>query len=905
MTMATPTATTTQVTLTINGQAVTVEKGTLLIEAAKQAGVDVPHFCYHPKLKPDANCRMCLVEIEKAPKLQTSCNMPVAEGMVVSTNSPKVAEARAGVLEFILANHPLDCPICDKGGECHLQDEAHAYTPNYSRFQEPKRFFEKEYFGPLIDKEMTRCVQCLRCVRYCDEIVDSRALGSRDRGSLLQIGGLVNKELDCEFCGGCIQICPVGALTSRVAMYDYRPWQLKKIETICPHCADGCRLKVESRDNVALRITSDAGRGRNAGDLCAKGYFGFDVINRDDRLKKPLVRKAQTLVETSWFEATVLVAERFAAIKAQHGGGAIGGIISAHASNEDLYLFQKFMRLVMGSPHVDSTARYGHHNTIAALRDVVGHGRMTASYEDIGQAQAIVVIGADLAETNPIVGYRVKHATRNRGAALVTVGRYGANHGSFVSNLVNRATHALTTAPGQERAAVLGLIKAVVESGRVDPALAAASPAYARRLTALAGRLAWADLEARAGLSRPAIEAAAAAYAGAERAVILFGRDVVRSGGAVDTIRLIADLAILAGKLTSPGCGVNPLCDAANEQGAVELGVAPEYLPGLIPVSDDAGRRRLAAAWKDEVPSDAGWTLMEMLDQARAGRLKALYLVGEDPLGDLPASAKVREALGNLELLVCQDAFRGPSAELAHVCLPAASFAEKEGSWTNHEGRVQKGKQALDAVGEAETDAAIFSEIARAMGYPLDYADPREILAEAVRMAPALAPRGASAHPGAVDPATLAGYLSSGYERDVERRFAVGPTAKASAEHPYRLTLIRSLFRSSALTGRSAALAKAPYQGQLLVNPDDAAALGVAGGATVRLRSAQGSAEVTVRVSPKARPGQVLFPEHYAEAVRDLAPIDVDPATKVPIFREASVAIETVIRPMSQFLEMS
>jgi ferredoxin len=323
--MVTPTATTTQVTLTINGQAVTVEKGTLLIEAAKQAGVDVPHFCYHPKLKPDANCRMCLVEIEKAPKLQTSCNMPVAEGMVVSTNSPKVAEARAGVLEFILANHPLDCPICDKGGECHLQDEAHAYTPNYSRFEEPKRFFEKEYFGPLIDKEMTRCVQCLRCVRYCDEIVDSRALGSRDRGSLLQIGGLVNKELDCEFCGGCIQICPVGALTSRVAMYDYRPWQLKKIETICPHCADGCRLKVESRDNVALPDASDAGRGRNAGDLCAKGYFGFDVINRDDRLKKPLVRKARTLVETSWFEATALVAERFAASRRSTAGARSAG----------------------------------------------------------------------------------------------------------------------------------------------------------------------------------------------------------------------------------------------------------------------------------------------------------------------------------------------------------------------------------------------------------------------------------------------------------------------------------------------------------------------------------------------------------------------------------------------------
>jgi len=880
------------VTLTINGQAVTVEKGTLLIEAAKQAGVDVPHFCYHPKLKPDANCRMCLVEIEKAPKLQTSCNMPAAEGMVVSTNSPKVAEARAGVLEFILANHPLDCPICDKGGECHLQDEAHAYTPNYSKFGEPKRFFEKEYFGPLIDKEMTRCVQCLRCVRYCDEIVDSRALGSRDRGDLLQIGGLVNKELDCEFCGGCIQICPVGALTSRVAMYDYRPWQLKKIETICPHCADGCRLKVESRDNVVLRITSDAGRGRNNGDLCAKGYFGFDVVNRTDRVVKPLVRKARTLVETSWFETTALVASRFAAIKAQHGGSAIGGVISAQAPNEDLYLFQKFMRLVMGSPHVDSTARYGHHNTVAALRDVVGHGRMTASYEDVERAQALVVIGADLTETNPIVSYRVKSAVRARGATLVTIGRYGANHGSFVSNLVNRATHPLTTAPGQERAAVLGLIKALVESGRIDPRLAASSPHYVQRLSTLAGRLSWDDLAARAEVPRQAMETAAGMYAGAERAVILFGQDVIRSVGAADTIRVIADLAILAGKLNAPGCGVNPLCDESNEQGAVELGVAPDYLPGLALATDGAARQRLAAAWQDELPSDTGWTAMEMLEQARSGKLKALYLVGEDPFGNLPASAKVREALANLEFLVCQDVFRGPSAEVAHVCLPAASFAEKEASWTNHEGRVQKGKQALDLVGEAEADTTMFSEIARSMGYPLDYAGPREILMEAGRVAPAMTSKGANVHPGAVVAATLAEYVSGGYERDVERRFAPRPARAASSEYPFHLTLGQSLFRSGALTARSAALAKVPHQGKLLVHPDDAIKLGIANGATVRVRSAHGAASVVVRISPKARPGQVLFPEQYVEAVRDLVPIEIDPATRVPIFREAAVAIE-------------
>ncbi len=882
-------AATNTVTLTINGQSVTVPKGTLLIEAAKHAGADVPHFCYHPKLKPDANCRMCLVEIEKSPKLQTSCNLPAAEGMVVSTHSPKVAEARSGVLEFILANHPLDCPICDKGGECQLQDESHAYTPNYSAFRESKRFFEKEYFGPLIDKEMTRCVQCLRCVRYCDEIVDSRALGSRDRGSSLQIGAQVGHDLDCEFCGGCIQICPVGALTSRVAMYDYRPWQLKKVETICPHCGDGCRLKVESRDNVVLRITSDSGRGRNNGDLCARGYFGFDVVNHADRLRKPRVRRDGRLVETSWFEASALVAKRLAAVKTQFGGAAIGGVISAQAPNEDVYLFQKFMRLVLGSPHVDSTARLGHHNAVAGLREIVGHARMTASYEDLDRAHAIVVVGADLTETNPVLSYRVKHATRMAGASLVTIGRYGANPGAFISNLVNRAAHPLIAAPGRERAVVLGMLKAVIESGKTDAELPAG---YLDRVRQLVGRAAWDAIAAQSGVSRPAIEAAAAVYASAERAVILFGRDVVRSADALDTIRLIADLAIAAGKLTAPGCGIGPVCDEANDQGAVELGATPEYLPGLAPADDPKARQALGALWKDELPSGPGWTMMEMLDQARAGKLKALYLVGEDPFGDLPASADVQGALAKLEWLICQDSFLGPSAEFAHVCLPSATFAEKDATWTNQEGRAQRGKQPVELAEQARPDTEIFSEIAGAMGYPLDYAGAREVATEIARTAPAFAPKGATVHPGAVVRPVLDAYLAGGYARDVERRFALTAAPDGTSEYPFHLTITRSLFRSGALLARSEALAKAPYQGMLLVHPDDAARLGAGDGSTVRLRSPLGSARVKIRVSAKARPGQVLFPEHYTDAVRDLAPVHVDAVTRVPVFGSTAVAVE-------------
>jgi formate dehydrogenase alpha subunit len=547
------------------------------------------------------------------------------------------------------------------------------------------------------------------------------------------------------------------------------------------------------------------------------------------------------------------------------------------------------MRLVLGSPHVDSTARLGHHNAVAALREIVGHGRMTVSYEDIDRAQAIVVVGADLTETNPVLSYRVKHATRLSGATLITIGRYGANPGSFVSNLVNRATHPLIAKPGQERAVVLGMLKAVIESGKTDGSLPSG---YLDRVRQLAGESGWGAIAAQGGVPRQSIEAAAAAYTSADRAVMLFGRDVVRSVEALDTVRLIADLAIVAGKLTKPGCGLGPACDESNDQGAVELGAAPEYLPGLSAADDPKARQAVASLWKDELPAGPGWTMMDMLEQARAGKLKALYLVGEDPLGDLPASVDVRGALAKLELLICQDSFAGPSAELAHICLPSASFAEKAASWTNQEGRAQRGMQAVELAEQARPDTEIFSEIAGAMGYPLDYAGPRDVATEIARVVPALAPKVATVHKGAVTASVLERYLSGGHARDMEPRFALTGGSDGASEYPFHLTITRSLFRSGALLARSEALTKVPHQGVLLMHPDDAVRLRASDGTTVRLRSRLGSATATVRVSSKARPGQVLFPEHYDDAVRDLVPVTVSPVTRVPVFTSAAVAVE-------------
>ncbi|MFM8550995.1 MAG: 2Fe-2S iron-sulfur cluster-binding protein, partial [Nitrospiraceae bacterium] len=370
------------VKLTIDGQSLTVPKGTLVIEAARPVGVMVPHFCYHPKLKPDANCRMCLVEIEKIPKLQTACSTPVAEGMVVRTATTVVNEAHKSVLEFILANHPLDCPVCDQGGRCDLQDFSHEYTPTTSRFVEVKRVFQKEYFSPLIEKQMNRCVQCLRCVRYCDEVLDVKALAPVGRGTMTEIKHFGAHELDCEFCGGCIQICPVGAITSRLSMYEFRPWMLKRADTVCTYCGDGCQITLQTKDNDLIEVMSAQGAGRNNGDLCAKGYFGYHATTNPERLTQPLVRREGRLVPATWDEALEYVAETFVQLKLKHGAQAFAGIITARCANEDLYLFQKFMRLAIGTNKLDSSARYGQVNAVRALCRVQGTHRWPVTFED-------------------------------------------------------------------------------------------------------------------------------------------------------------------------------------------------------------------------------------------------------------------------------------------------------------------------------------------------------------------------------------------------------------------------------------------------------------------------------------------------------------------------------------------
>ncbi|WDT77103.1 MAG: NADH-quinone oxidoreductase subunit NuoG [Candidatus Manganitrophus sp.] len=845
-----------------NGVEIEIEKGTLLIEAAKRAGIEIPHFCYHPKLKPDANCRMCLVEVEKMPKLQTSCSTPATEGMVVSSVSDRVKDAQFGVMEFLLGNHPLDCPECDQGGECQLQDFAHAYSPTTSRFTEEKRVFEKTYFGPLVEKEMNRCVSCLRCVRYCDEVIDSNALGSIDRSTYHQIGAFAQHELDCEFCGGCIQICPVGALTSRLAMYDYRPWQLKKTETICNYCGDGCLMTIEAVKDDVKRVSSELGTGRNEGDLCARGFFGYGTINHPDRLTRPAVRVQDRPLQTTWEGATDKIVAGLKHIKAQYGPQAIGGMISPHCTNEEIYLFQKLMRKVIGTPNIDSGARYGHINAVAGLNDVFGTTRL-ARYEDIVEADVLLAFAGELTESNPITGLKVKEAIKKRGAKLIAVDAFNRQSDAYRSHLPRLAAQHLQIKMGSEGTAILGLTKALVEG---SAPLSAPAP-FIEKVKQAVAAVSFAQIEAATGVSESAYKAAAALYAGAKRGVLLFGRAITRSENGYQNVVALAELAILAGQVNKPGAGILALAKENNAQGAVEMGGVTEYLPGLTPTS-------------------GGLTLSEMIDAAARGEIKALYLVGENPLRSLPQK-KVEEALRKLDLLICQELFPNETTALAHIVLPATSYAEKEGRFTNHEGEIQKVRKAIEPLGNAKPDWEIFSLLGKKWGgaESFHYKDADAIWKEIVMALPAGWPSSS--------PEGVAARISA-HVQGATRRLAA-PAPSATNGH-FDLQIGQILFHSGKMSTYAGGLLGLFPKEAVLMHPDDGERLGLEDGEVVEISADGGEAAVQapVKLSKKVAIGTLLFPEHFGMEIKRLLPVSTDPKTRALYTERGRVTLSKV-----------
>ncbi len=724
------------VTLTIDGKQVAVEEGTTILKAAEKLGIEIPTFCFHDKLEPVGACRMCLVEVEKMGKLQVACATPVSEGMEVKTDTPQVRAARKGVLEFLLINHPLDCPVCDKGGECELQNLVFKYGSDKGRYAEEKRRFivdpKSKYddltIGPQITRNMNRCILCRKCVRFITEIAGEDDLGTFGRGSKSEINVLPDIPVDNPYSGNVVEICPVGALTSKSFRYKIRVWQTKTTPSVCPLCGDGCNIRLWTKDDKIYRITSRRNDLVDEGFLCDKGRFGFEFVNHPDRLKHPLIKKDGKLSPADWDEATELVTSKFGATKKQSGSGSLAGVGSTKLTNEDNYIFQKFFRVVLGTNNIDHRINSKHLLPSPTLKANQQAYTMTNSISQIEKAKLIFVLGCDLQKEHPIINLRVIKSIK-RGNALFLANPESTRLNRFVQD-------ELLYKKDTEPALINGVTREIIEGKLFDAGKTVLSENEMERLRGKVQSLDSEKVSQTTGVAPEKIKSLARTLAKAESVMILCGREVSSHPQNTEIIDSLNDLLRLTGHQDKDGYGVNLLWEDCNCQGALDCGILPDRLPGYIHVSDETLRKKVEEIWKAKIPRNPGFDFNLLLEAAHQGKIRAMYIVGADPMSEYPEGDYVRDALKKLDFLVVQDIFSTETARLAHVVLPGASFAEKEGTFTNVERRIQKLKKAFDPLGNSKADWYIICMLAQAMGYDFDYISPAQIFEELVRISP-------------------------------------------------------------------------------------------------------------------------------------------------------------------------
>jgi NADH-quinone oxidoreductase subunit G len=652
------------VTLTVDGKKVTAPAGTLLIEACKTVGIEVPSFCYYPNLSLQGACRMCLVKIEKMPKLQTACTTVISEGMIVTSDSDEIKQARKSMLEMLLGNHPLDCPVCDAGGECELQDMTFTYGAAESKFMEAKNHKEEQQWSPVVFFDRPRCILCYRCVRVCGEGMDVWALGVQNRSVSSIIAPNKEDHLECEECGMCIDICPVGALTSGAYRYKTRPWEMKHVGTICTHCGDGCKTTLGvRRADTGMEIVRGDNRdksGTNGDFLCIKGRYAFDFANHEERLTRPLIRREGKLTPSTWEEAFELLGKKFAEVRDRDGGAAIGVVGSTRTTNEEAYLLSKFARVVLKTNNVD------HHRTAdfpALAAGLRGKADATASMAEVFTAPAILLIGNDPTEQHPLLAWQIRNNVRLHRARLYVIN-------SRQIKLRRQAMKFMEIPAGAE--------------GPVAAFLAGNDGAADVLLSPSTNRDAWIALRDQ--------------LRGEQNLIIVFGSEI-RGDSLASVVKFGSGIS---------GAKFVCLADYANSRGAADMGLYPDLLPGYHTTH---GSSQFHQEW-GEIPQVAGLDLPGMVEAGRAGKLKALYVVGSNPVGRL----NIDPFAFSKSFVVVQDMFLTETAVMADVVLPAANAYEKTGTFTNTCGDLQLVKKAGEVTG-TKADFEMMVRIADAMGF--------------------------------------------------------------------------------------------------------------------------------------------------------------------------------------------
>jgi len=884
------------ITITLDGREVSGHPGITILNLAQESGIDIPTLCHDPHLSSIGACRICIVENEQTGALVASCVTPIAPGMIIHTHSPRVIEHRKNIVNLLLASHPDSCLVCDKGNRCQLRQLASDMGIGLVEFQRIPQMATIEEVNPFIERDLSKCILCAKCIRACQELVVEGAIDYYQRGFTNKPATLNNLPLEnseCTFCGTCVALCPTGALTEKER--SYRGTTKTTVQTTCPFCGCGCSISLEVKDNQIVRVSPGEKDEVNQGTLCVRGSYACDFIHSPDRVTKPLVKRNETFVDVSWDQVLELVATEFKRLKDEHGPNCLAILGSSKCTNEENYLLQRFARCVQGINNIDNGSRLYCSTTRLGLGSSIGFSGTTNYLSNLEQSEVIMVVGADPTASSPIVEYTIKRAVKYKGAKLILIDPRQTKLSSF-------AHLWLRPKIGTDVALLNSLAKVIIDEGLLDEEFVARRTDNFQALTKVLEKYSLEYVETVTGVPSDEIRAAARLYAMGTGAAIVYGNGITQHANGTDNVKAIPNLALLTGNIGRRGGGIYALQRENNGQGACDMGALPDFLPGYQSVTNAQTRRKFEEHWKAILPANPGLTALEIIEQAKKGKIKGLYIVGENPILSFPCSSLIAEALASLDFLVVQDMFLTETARLANVILPAASFAEKEGTFTNFEGRVNRLRKAIEPPGESLPDWEIILRLAEKMGSPLPFSSLRQIMDEIEALVPL--------YEGYTDSQRLSKGEPETWEtrRTYMKQFLSGfarfspveyiPRAE-EAKEDYPFTLLTGTilyhFGTGVRSSRASRSKKFLPQPFLEIGESDAKKLGINHSDKVKLISPVAELTTTVSITDTLPEGIVFMPISFPESpVNRLFSIVLDPEAKTPSLKACHVRIERI-----------
>ena len=718
------------INININGQDISVEPGTTILQAARILGIDIPTLCHDPELAPNGACRICVVEVENARALVASCVAPVAPGMKILTESGRVVNARKGILNLLVANHPLVCITCEKTGDCRLQDYCYRYGVADSEFSGERKELPLDDTNAFFVRDMNKCILCGICVGKCQEVVGAGAIDFTRRGFVSNVGPAFEdsiEESSCVFCGMCIDSCPVGALIPKSATGKGRPWEVEQVKAVCPYCSIGCNINLHVKDNKVIGVSAVKEETVNRGHLCVRGKFGWDYLQSGDRLTTPLIKSNGVFVKVSWEEALGYIVDNLEEAMKRYGAHALMGLCSPKVSNEESFLFQKLFHS-LGTNNIDSYTRHCHAPSVDGLMKAFGSAAMTNSIEELSKTGTVLVIEADPDDTHPVLSYRVREAAR-KGAKLVVANTHDTDLGDVATcNLLYKSgtavalVNAIANVIVAENLHDLEFIEKRTEGfNKFCDELAGYTPQKVSKVT---------------GIEEELIYEAARTYALAEKAAIISTVGVEKESDNTNLVLALANLALLTGNLGRESTGLYLPYGENNLQGIADMGVLSNLFSGYQHLDDKDARDKFMRSWNIKLSDQPGQTAARVFETGRRSGIKAMYILDENPVSCAGDHSGIKAFLKGLDFLIVQDIFMTETASLADVILPAAGFAEHTGTYTSTERRVQLSHAAVKPPGEAHPGWAIIAELAGWLGLKWEYEGPEDVFEEIAHLTP-------------------------------------------------------------------------------------------------------------------------------------------------------------------------